>query len=519
MPIIPPALPAALYLPTRDQVRSWWLRDYALRNPAARVDQGSQPYLLGSVYADAATPLYANAQLIARNASRQTMTGTALDDEAASLGTQRLPAVGASGAFTITSSATGCTIFAGDLITIGASTYRCTQTGGYSSTNPVPVVGVTMGPGTNQNAGTVGNWQIPRAGCAQAATVTAAADGSGLSGGHNLESDDELRARLNFLAANPPASGNDADIQALASRCPGLSVEQVFTYPCIQGPGSTSVCFTLRASSAGGNRIPNPAQIALMSAWLQGPGQLPADLSVTVAPINAESVPMVLRPAWATTAPNWTDASPWPAFTSIGSEPQVAAPSSGTTSPTYFRIINAATAPSVGQSVALFDQTNRVFRQKRILSFTIDGSGGYDITVDTSQGVSDTSYTPGPGQFVGPWSDSLQTLVGPVLTYLATIGPGEMIAVFPDPGSRQRRNPQSPALFPSTLSVRLLAGPASQSFVAYGQQPAPPIPTLANLTSLLDVAITEPALPLVPTIGAPAAFVYLITLGDLSAYP
>ena len=447
------------------------------------------------------------------------MTGAALDNEAQALGTQRLPAVGASGTVTITSSAAGCTIFAGDLFIIGANTYQCTQTGGYSSTNPVPIVGVSTGPGTNQNAGTVGNWQVPRPGCAQSATVTAAADGSGLSGGHNLESDAELRARLNFLAANPPASGNDADIQTLASRCPGLSVEQVFTYPCIQGPGSTSVCFTLRASSAGGNRVPNNTQIALMSAWLQGPGQLPADLSITVCPINQQSVPMVLRPVWATTAPNWTDASPWPAFTSIGSEPQIAAPSSGTTSPTYFRIINAATAPSVGQNVAMYDGVNRVFRQKRILSFTTDGAGGYDITVDTSQGVSDTSYTPQVGQFVGPWSDSLQTLVTPVLTYMATLGPGEMIATFPDPGSRQRRNPQSPALFPSTLSVRILAGPASQPFVAYGQQPAPPVPTLANLTSLLDVAITEPVLPLVPTVGGPAVYTYMITLGDLSAYP
>ena len=500
-------------------MRDWWIRDYGLRNPSARVDPGTQPYLLASVYADAATPLYADAQIIAQNTSRQTMVGTALDDEAASLGTQRLPAVGASGAFAVTTAAGGATIFAGDLINVGASVYQCVQTGTYSSTNPVPVQGVSTGPGTNQDAGTVGQWQIPRPGCSATATVTAAADGSGLSGGHDLESDNELRARLNYLAANPPASGNDADIQAIASRCPGLSVEAVFTYPAIQGPSSTSVVFTLRAGTTGGNRIPNSTQIALMSAWLQGPGQLPADLSITVAALVAEPLPVVLRPSWASTAPSWIDSSPWPAWTSIGFEPQIAAPSTGVTSPLYFRVVNAATAPSVGQTIAVFDPGNLVFRPKRILSVAVDGSGGYDLTVDTSEGVSDTSYTPVPGQFVCPWSASLQTLVAPILAYLASLGPGEMVGSFLDPGARQRRSPASPASWPSTVSARIYAGPTGTPFVAYGQQPAPPTPTLSTLASVLDVTVQEPPLPTSATVGSPAVSAYLIVLGDLTGYP
>ena len=520
MPVVPPALPAALNLPTRNQVRDWWIRDYRLRNPSARTDPGTEPFLKASVYADASAPLYANSQLIAANTSLQTMVGAALDAEAIGRGTQRLPAVGATGAVTITASAGGTTIYAGDIGTIGVLSYQCTQAGTYANGNPVPVAGVSTGPGTNQNAGTTFTWQIPRTGCAATATVVAQVDGTGLSGGHDLETDNQLRQRLAFLSANPPSSGNDAQIQALASRCPGLSVEAAFTYPCIQGPGSTSVAFTLRATATGGNRIPNATQIALMSAWLQGPGQLPADLSITVAALVSNPAAWVLRPSWASTATSWTDTTPWPAFTSIGTEPKIAAPTTGTASPTYFRVVNAATAPSVGQSVAVFDLPNLTFRKKKILTSSVDGGGGYDITVDTSNGSSDTSYTPLVGQFVCPWSDSLQTLVAPVVAYLASLGPGEMVGAFLDPGARQRRSPPSPGVWPSVASSRIFAGPVNaQPFVAYGQQPAPPVPTLSTLQSLLDVSITEPTLPLTPPTGSPAVSAYLTVLGDLTGYP
>ena len=518
-PVQPPALPGSLILPTRDQLRTWWLRDYSLRNPSARVDKGSEPYLKASVYADAAVPVYANSLLIARNTSRQTMVGSALDVEAQALGTQRFGAVGASGAFTISASSGGTTIFAGDVITVGAYSYQCTQTGIYADQSSVPVQGISTGPATNQNPGTIGTWQIPRQGCAASATVTTQVDGTGLDGGHDVETDDELRSRLNYLAANPPASGNDAQIQQLAGQCPGLSIQQAFTYPAIQGPGSTSVAFTLRATTAGGVRIPNATQIALMAAWLQGPGQLPADLSITVATIVPNLVNVVLRPTWAPSAQGWYDVTPWPAWTSVGSEPQIATPSTGTASPTYFRIINAATAPSVGQNIAVFDLPNLTFRQKRVLSYTTDGSGGYDITVDTSNGVSDTSYTPAAGQFVCPWSASLQTLVLPIISYFASLGPGEMVSSFLDPGSRQRRQPASPAAWPSPLAARILAGPTNTPLAVVGAVPTPQPPSLATLSSLLDVSVQEPMLPYPAPVGSPGVSVYLNQLGTLVAYP
>lgn len=513
------SLPSQLVVPNRNQLITWWIRDYQIHAPNARIDPGSEPYLKACVAADSVTPLYYNSTLIAKNTSRATMVGQALDDEAKALGTQRLPAIGASGAVTITAYAAGTTIFQGDKFVIGPNTYVCMQTALYQSGAQVPIQGSSTGPGTNQDPGTVGVWKTPRPGCSLNASVAVQADGSGLSGGHLIESDDELRQRLDFLAANPPASGNDAQIQELASRCPGISVEQVFTYPCAQGPSSTCVVFTLRASSLGASRIPNASQLALMSAWLQGPGQLPGDLTVTVGALVASPTPVVLRPDWAVGFPGWIDASVWPAFTSIGSEPQIAVPTTGTTSATYFRVINAATAPSVGQSVALYSPSKQTFFRKKILSYTTDGGGGYDIVVDTGSGVSDQSYVPVVGQFVGPWSDSLATLNLPVVSYFASLGPGEQFASFPDPGSRQRRNPASPAAWPSQVAARMLAGPANLPTVPQGQPAPAATPTLATLTSLLDVLITEPVIPYATPVGSPGIAVNLIVLGDIAAYP
>lgn len=514
MPLDP--LPGQLVVPTRAQSRDLILRDWGFRSPSAVLTAGGEPYLKASIFADAVVPLYANAVAIAKNTSRATMTGAALDNEATALGTQRLGAVGASGSVAVSTSSGGAKIFAGDLLTIGASTYQCLQTGIYTSASAVPVQGVSTGPGTDQDPGTVGQWQVPRPGCAASCTVTTQTDGTGLDDGHDAETDDQLRARLNYIAANPPASGNDAEIQELALRCPGLFLEQVFTYPCALGPSSTCVVFTLSATASGGNRIPNSTQIGLMQAWLQAPGNLPADLTILVATLVPQLVTVVLRPAWVSTVPAWTDAQPFPTYASP--DVAIAVPTAGPITATFFKVINQAVTPQVGQNLAVYDAPNQTFRRKKILTVTTDVSG-YAITVDTTNSVSDTSYAPVAGQYVSPWSDSLQTLVPPVVAYMGTLGPGEQFSSFPDPGSRQHRNPPSPGSYPNVLSQRILAGPSTQPFVAVGQTPPAPLPTLTTTTSLLDVTVQEPTLPLTTTTGSPGVTSNIIVLGDLAAYP
>ena len=288
------------------------------------------------------------------------------------------------------------------------------------------------------------------------------------------------------------------------------------------------------------------------------------------------------------------DSSPWPQFTAAGAEPQIGnyGGVAGANTATQFRIINSATAPSVGQNVAVFDLQDLVFRQKQILTtsnppawaattayatgasvvatasnnitylftsttggtsagsaptwpttvgatvtdgtvvWTNEGFPYYDVTVNTSNNVSDTTYTPlattpqGGGQYVCPWSASLNTMVTAMTAYFSSFGPGEQVisSLQVDPGSRLRRIPKSPANYPSIVNHRITSGPTSAPFVPYGTTPPAQVPTLDNCASLNDVGIYDvgqagPGLPFYTQIGSPGVSVYLITFGDFAAYP
>jgi len=156
-----------------------------------------------------------------------------------------------------------------------------------------------------------------------------------------------------------------------------------------------------------------------------------------------------------------------------------------------------AVAPQAGNNIAVYDVDGGAFRQKRILS--VSGTGPWAITVDSSNGVSDTTYTPVVGQRVCPWSDSLDALIAPVIAFLGTMGPGEQFPTFFDPGLRQKRNPPSPRFWPSVITSRLDS-------------------SILDLDEISDASIVE-GLGQATTVGVPGASAYLIELGLLSAFP
>lgn len=518
MPLDP--LASRLVTLTRDQRRDLFLRDMQFRNPAALTLPGTDPNLEAQVFADATEFVVANAVTIANGIARATMTGQQLDDEAKRLGTFRLPAAGGGGAGSASLRASGAKIFAGDILKHPASglRFQCTATATYLPSQPIPIVGIDTGAATNLAVGTILNWQSPRPGCGLTATILLQADGSGLSGGAPAELDDMLRARLDERAANPPASGNDADYQSTVSATPLVAVQQAFTTICCMGPGSIGLAFTLRPAQPGANRIPSATQLALMCAAVQG--LMPGDDGVYPIALIASPTTVVLKALWARGASSWADAQTWPPYNPSPNLVSCQAPM-GPNSPTFFRVDGVGiTQPSVGQSIAFFDLASLVFRRKKIGAVAVDGTGGYDITVDTSAGLSDTSYTPVTGQACCPWSDSLNTIVPAVVAYFDTLGPGEMFASFFDPGLRQKRSPPSPQLWPSIITNRLLGG-ASVPVPATGpQQNSPPTPTLFTTPTLQDVVLAEPAVPYATPTGTPGISLNLITLGaSLIVFP
>lgn len=498
---MPAEIPQTFPEPDRNELRDQYLRDVAFYSDGAQdVGDGSQPWIDGSVLADQLVPAYLRIKTSGENLVLTKSTSAATESWAASKGqTERIGAIGASGYVQISASTGGTTIFAGDELreTSTGLRFQVSETGTYADEDVVPVTGLDTGTATNLDPGTVLTWTSPRPGCGSTATVWEDADGSGLSGGRAEETDAEVIARLIEAGRNPPASGNDAQYQALVKATPGLAVQQGFTYPAILGPGTVGIAFTLQPAIPGGDRIPNAAQMTLVENWLQS--QVPHDDQFFVCTLTSEPVDVAMEVQWQEGADDWTDTVPWPPYYSGTSAIKVTA----VTSATYFTLGRAsgnysgAQQPIAGQTIAFFDASNRTFSKKRILSFT--GTGPWVITVDPTNNVSDLTFTPAVGDRAMPHSPSLELVLDPVLSYFDTLGPGEQVASFFDAGYRQRRTPAPPKSWPSTVGARLING-------------------VQDLAAVADASLQEPTTPLACPVGTAATESYLHQLRGLAVF-
>jgi hypothetical protein len=255
--------------------------------------------------------------------------------------------------------------------------------------------------------------------------------------------------------------------------------------------------FLMRPAKPGASRAPNGAAIAQVYANLVATES--ADDQILAQVVAEVPVATVLRVTWSRRAPSWVDSAPWPAYSAT---PAII--NSGITpTATHFRLTSGTTQvnPVAGQTIAFFDRANTAFVRKRIASVAVHTAGtSWDITCATTNGVSDLVYIPQVGQAASPWSDSLQTLVAPVVGYYDGFGPGEIYASLPDPGLRGRRQPEPGDAWPSIVDDRITA-------------------PLFTLTSVQSVELALPAPPYATPVGTPGVSVNLTTLGDLAAFP
>jgi uncharacterized phage protein gp47/JayE len=509
-------LPGVVIVKTRDQFLVQYLRSHQLRAPLASVDLDSEPYVTGSAIADVANILSQNAQAIGRSIPLASVSGKDLDALLKSLGlAPRYPETGSQGAVIPTTSLGGanipatiteCTDQTGQIFYVTVTGLYINPSGLQGVAN-VPIAAKSTGPTTNLAAGTKLTWSAPPGGLVSTCIVVTQSDGSGLSGGRLGETDDEVRNRISDAYANPPAAGNDAAYQAAIelSQGHGVAVQKAFTYPAALGPGTTAFCFTLSPANPGSSRLPNSTQLQQVHDYIVG--QFPGDDGLFACVLLAQNIDIVLQVTWADGAASWVDAVPWPPYCTT-----VATPSafvvSAVTSPVAFSVdcisgLRAgAIAPQSGNNIAVYDPVAGTFRQKRILTSTPLGGGGttgpWALTIDTTNGVSDTTFTPAINQRVCPWSDSLDALIPPVLEYFIGMGPGEQFSTFFDPGMRQKRNPPSPRFWPSVITSRLTAD-------------------VLSLDAIEDAVVIE-GLGQHTTVGTPGTTSYLIELSHLTAF-
>ena len=494
-------LPNGFAAPTRPEIRDKYQRDYTLRQPGAPTGEGSQAFIDGSVLADALLPLLANAVSIGRSADLQDMTREQLKAECRAIGIpEELPESAATGFVIISASAGGVFIDAGRQLKDEARniTFRCAVADTYYNGKAVPIIGVDKGAQTNTAGGTRLKWSNPPAGLGAIATVQTDADGNGLQGGRGAESDDDIRDRIREARANPPAGGNAAQVRELvkeAGASLGIAVEEVFVWPCITGPGHYCYAFTLRPGTPGDSRIPSAVDVAAIRAFVHR--ALPEDDGIFAGVIIEEGVDAKLGVRWTKdNGVGWTDAQPWPAYAD-------AFYVSAVTSALAFNVKSdesTPTAPEIGQTFAFFDATNKKFVRKRALTVTSLGGGEYGIVVDDTNNASDVNYAPSVDEEMCPWSESLNLLVSPLLAEIDTLGPGEQVDDFFDEGARQKREPESPAEWPSDLRHSSLDA-------------------VDELPQIHDIDWLEPEIPALPSTGVPGASANLLVISTLLAFP
>lgn len=494
---------------TRDEHAKAYLKSYKLRAPAG-VDIGpkSQPDVEARADADVAMVLYADAQSIAQGKVIIGATGEDLLRKAEAAGIEgKLPATGASGWVTIAASDTGGSIVEGRVLTHTQtkSRYQVTVGGTYFSGNLCPVTGIDTGTSTNLPIGSVLEWDEAPPGILPTAIVADDGEGDGLTGGRPEETDEELVQRIIEMRRDPATAGNAAEYRQAARKTPTLSIEQVFSYEAPFGPGTVAIVAMMRPAYPGASRAPNLVHLAAIDAKIRNSG-FPGDDGPFVCSLIEVPVDVHIGVQWTRAATGFSDQAVWPPY--VAASPVRV---SAATSATSFTLETSVTiaSPKIGQTLAFYNGATRRFVRKRVLTVTeVTAGKKWTITCETVATASDTSFVPRadlpavPGQVVSPWSDSLNMLVTPMLTYFGQLGPGEMVHLFWDEGTRQKRQPESPELWPHVISSRDLANAPPKAIVSdvVPYQPA------SNGTSYST------------PVGLTGSLVYLLTLGDFAVF-
>jgi hypothetical protein len=459
---------ADLTTKSREQIIADYQRDYLLRCPTALTGPGTQPYQSAVLIADQLQPLYANCVKAARASDYELQSIEELRIEAERLGVVIAGAVGSTGYVTITAATAGTTIFSGDELTEPNTKARfyCLTTALYADGAEVPIASRGTGPAQNLDGATVLQWSAPRAGCATTCVVFTDSNGDGLKGGSDEDDREQIIEKIRDQLANPPGAGNAAEVRNWAKETPAVQIEEVFAFPCAYGPGTCGWCFTVPADSTG-SRIPTALQSALVGAQIDA--SAPHTDLYFYTSMTALATAIVAQVTWDPEAVGWADESPWPGYFATSGAGSGSVQISGATGPLTFTLATSdgdystCGDPVTGQALAFWDNTNKVFWKKVIL--TVAGGGPWVIVCDGTLGASDSTYTPTVGQRAMPWSDSLETLIAPLVAHFDGIGPGEAKATTYLDGSRGRRDPSTPKYWPAQITKSLEAAMEAVSTV------------------------------------------------------
>ena len=249
-----PPLPEDFAVPTRPELINRYERDVRIRQPGAKVGEGTLARMDAANTVDLLLPVYANSVLAYENTTLADASLASLKEKAVAKGLPALlPASGSTGFVTARAVTGGVYIAAGKIIKDDKASlsFKCTSGKTYADGDPVPIRAIDVGPSTNLAAGTVLRWESTTPGLGELATVLEDPNGFGLRGGRNEESIDELRKRIGDAEADPAAGTNAAQVRKFAkdaATAKGIAMQEVFVHSAAEGPNTYAYCFTVRCT-------------------------------------------------------------------------------------------------------------------------------------------------------------------------------------------------------------------------------------------------------------------------------
>jgi uncharacterized phage protein gp47/JayE len=435
--------------PTTVEVLNQVLNDikyaYETRGLVANVGEGSDNWIRSKAFANRISIAFQNNKLSLADLSARTAVGEGLEDYARVFGITRRVASHAAGFVEI--SCTGTVVIPID--------YACAAPNGERYTtitantvddgDLVEVIAVNAGEATNQDAGTLLQWESSAVG---GLSPVATVDDGEIDGGEEEDDDETLRDRLIRRLSTPALGGTAAQVAQFAEEA-SAAVEQAYVHAAVRGPGSYDVVVT----KAGGDRTLSATIVSTVDAAVRADFPGFADLNTTS--VTAEEVDVILNmtlplPVIAGGAGGgWRDSAPWPSTAdSALAKVTVVGGSTITVNSTNLD------PPVAGKRFGIWDPVG-----EEMLEFTITTvtgvSGAYVITPDPA--VSSPLTNVVAGAYCSAGAISLTTYAEDFADAVALLGPGEKttnVNIIP----RGRRQPSPDTEKPAALTTLQLAG-------------------------------------------------------------
>lgn len=255
----------AFTIPTRKQIFSAFIGDYASAQPDKNVARGSDPYRLGRVVSGVVWLLLAKLLYFVKQALPDTAEESYLERWGSVFSFPRKAAASGSAALGLRVTGT-----IGNAVTVGSelshedgTLYEVTTDGavvGAGGYVDVDVTATSTGLATNKGVGELLTFTSPPAGIDSDATVVVA-----LTGGLDIESYDDYRVRLLAHIGDPPEGGAIHDYVEWGNSISGVS--DTYVYAHRRGLGTIDVCCL--GPGTGSARIPSGTVLTAVDTYIE----------------------------------------------------------------------------------------------------------------------------------------------------------------------------------------------------------------------------------------------------------